>query len=145
MSSSDSPRKGFGAFLGRLFGSSPEATTPAQPAAPAKPMPKAPAPLAAPAPQVLVPRKGVGTVLRKAVQPGEAPHQEPDALWKGIEESEEPVRQAKPASKLLNLPRTVLSMLRKAPPPPKPIDMTKEEPTHDPAFTRRKERDYPII
>ena len=85
-------------------------------------------------------------MLRKAVNPGETPHQEPDALWNGIEESEEPARPAKPASKLLNLPRTVLSMLRKSPPPPKPIDLTKEEaPTHDPALTRRKERDYPII
>ena len=27
----------------------------------------------------------------------------------------------------------------------KPIDFAKEPPTHDPAFTRRKERDYPII
>lgn len=106
---------------------------------------------------MLTPRKGVGTVLRKAVHPGDAPLQEPGGLWEAQaqqaekEAQEARARPVKAPSRLLNLPRTVLSLLRKPAPPPKQIDFdfTKDQPAagpaHDPAFTRRKERDYPII
>jgi hypothetical protein len=147
MSSPTSPQKGFGGLLCRIFGSKPE--QPPANIAPETPrrLPKAPAPIVPPAPQVLIPRKGVGTVLRKAVQPGGAPHREPDALWASQPEAEAAPRPAKAPSRLLNLPRTVLSMWKKAPPPRKQLELNLEETAAVPApdFTRRKERDYPII
>jgi hypothetical protein len=149
MSSESSSRKGFGALLSRIFGSG-AATPPPPPPPPVEREPLPPPPRVAPTPEILVPRKGVGTVLRKAVNPDGKPHEEPSAIWVGNAEPTPKPRTFVPRT-FLNLPRTVLSMLRKKPPvapAPDPAQVPVAEPMKpepDPALTRRKERDYPII